>query len=381
MNKKNLCYYLFASLLLVSCSGVRIDKALRTAPNDWTQYGGSPQRMNASPSTLKPPFEEVWEYNALAGISASLLVRDSVIVVTTLNGELQAVNINSGKRLGYVALESAVHGTPALDNGSVIVPIAGGKETLVSMSLRNSSDRNWARQLGPIESSPLVVDDFVYVTTMEGIAYCLNKEDGLEVWQFKTGKEDERKPVRSSPATDGTRVFFGGDDGYLYALDKSSGALKWKFNAGSAVFATPVVIKKSVVFPSNNGIVYKLDAVTGTVQWQYEAGARVFGNAAASEHAVYVGSSDGACHAIDFDTGKRRWRFAAKSGVSSAPLVAGNVLYWGSHDRTLYALDAENGTELWKYDALGRIKVPPVIWGGLLLVTSEDKYIVALRPI
>ena len=374
--------YILLSLLFISCSGLRIERVLRVAPNDWTQYGGSPARANTSPIPLKPPFEEVWEYNALAGISSSPLVRDSMVIITTLNGELQVVNINNGNRVGYVILESAIAGTPALDNlDAAIVPIAGGEETLISMSLRNSTERNWTAKLGYIESSPLIADDAVYVTTMRGLVHCLKKKDGEEVWEFKTGTDERRKPVRSSPATDGQLVFFGGDDGFLYALEKTTGALKWKFNAGSPVFATPVLVNQSVVIPSYNGIVYSIDAATGTVRWQYDAGTRVFGSAAASAQAVYVGSSDGYCHAINLASGKQLWRFETNSGVSSPPLIAGDVLYWGSQDRTLYALDAQSGRELWKYDALGRIRVPPVIWGDILLVTSEDKYIVALRPI
>jgi len=381
---------LLLSLLLASCSGIRIDRAFRAGPNDWTLYGGSPARANIAAVSLKPPFEEVWEYNALAGIAASPLVRDSMVVIATLNSEIQVVNLTTGKRLGYVALESAIAGTPALDGDGAIVPVAGGDVTLVSLSLRNSSERNWSIDLGPIESSPLLFDDAVYVTTMEGIAYCLKKKDGSEVWKYATGTDERRtpqrgtppwgKPVRSSPATDGQSIFFGSDDGNLYALEKASGSLKWKFNAGAPMFSTPVVSGKNVFVGTLGGVFYCIDASTGAMRWQYDAGAPIYGSAAANAQTAFVGASDGSCHAIDLATGKRVWKFQTKSGVNSAPLVAGELLYWGSMDRTLYVLDAQSGNEIWKYDALGRIKVPPVIWGEFLLVTSEDKYIVALRP-
>lgn len=371
---------LLVSLTLVSCSGLRVERTFRPSPQDWTLFGGSPARTHATAVVLTPPFEEVWEYNALAGISTSPLVRDSVVIISTLNGELQAVNLVNGKRLGYVVLEPSIAGTPALDNSAVIIPIAGGDETLIALSLR-TSEPFWKASLGPIESSPLLYDNFVYVTTMEGMAYCLKKHDGSIVWKFESGTEERRKPIRSSPATDGQTIFFGGDDGNLYAIDRTSGTLRWKFNAGAPVFASPIVARDAVLFGTLGGKFHCLDATNGVMRWTFDAASPIYGTAAANDQAVFVGSSNGICYALDPQSGAKRWQFLTRSVVNSPPLLAGNLLYWGSMDRTLYALDSQTGKELWRYDALGRIRVPPVIWGNLLLVTSEDKFVVALRPV
>jgi outer membrane protein assembly factor BamB len=366
-------------LSFVGCSGLRIDRLFRSSANDWTSFGGSTSRTNVAPTSLKPPLEEAWEYNALAGITSTPLVRDSMVMITTLNGELQVVNIINGKRLGYVVMESAIAGTPALDGVSAIVPVAGGNETLVSLTLHNSQ-QNWKVAVGPIESSPLLSGGFVYVTTMEGRVFCLDKQDGKEIWRFNSGTDERRKPIRSSPATDGISIFFGGDDGVVYALDSGTGTPRWKFNAGAPVFATPVVAGQSVLVGTRGGTFYSIDNGSGQVRWKVDLGSPVFGTAAATERTVFVGSSDGNCQALDLATGSRTWKFAMRSVVNSAPLIAGDVLYWGSMDRTLYALDAQSGKELWKYHARGRIKVSPVLWNNLLLVTSEDKFVVALKP-
>ncbi len=372
--------FVFIFLLeLAGCSGLRIDRTFKSGANDWTSFGGSTTRTNAATTSLKPPLEEAWEYNALAGISSTPLLRDSMVIITTLNGELQVVNAVNGKRLRYVVLESAIAGTPALDGVSAIIPISGGIETLVSLSLR-SSQFNWKAAVGPLESSPLLFGGFVYVTTMEGKAFCLGKQDGKEVWKFDAGSEERRKPIRSSPATDGLSIFFGSDDGFVYALDLGTGSLRWKLNAGGPIFASPVVVGQSMMVGTRGGLFYCLDNANGRVQWKFDAGAPIYATAGANEHTVFVGSSDGSCHALGLATGNRIWKFSMMSVVNSAPLIAGNVLYWGSMDRTLYALDAHSGRELWKYSALGRIKVSPVLWNNLLFVTSEDKFVVALKP-
>ncbi len=366
-------------LTLSSCSGLRLERTFRPHQQDWVLLGGSPARRHVTTVSLTPPFEEVWEYNALAGISASPLVRDSVVIIATLNGEVQAVNLINGKRLGYVALETSIAGTPALDNSILIVPLAGGEETLLALSLR-TSEYVWKANIGPIESSPLVYGEFVYATTLEGRVYCLRKNDGTVVWKFSSGTEERRKPIRSSPTTDGQTIFFGCDDGSLYAIERTSGTLRWKFDAGAPVFASPNVANDAVVFGTLGGRLYCLDARNGKERWTFHTASPIYGMAAVNDRAVFVGSSNGICYALDLHSGTKLWQFSTRSVVNAPPLVAGNLLYWGSMDRTLYVLDIQTGREQWKYGARGRIRVPPVIWGKFLLVTSEDKFVVALRP-
>jgi outer membrane protein assembly factor BamB len=366
-------------LTLSSCSRLQVERTFRPHQQDWTLMGGSPTRANVTTASLTPPLEEVWEYNALAGISASPLVRDSVVIIATLNGEVQAVNFVNGKRLGYVVLESSIAGTPVLDNSAVIIPLAGGGETLISLSLR-TSEHLWKARIGPIESSLLVYGEFVYATTLEGRVYCLRKNDGTVVWKFSSGTDERRKPIRSSPTTDGQTIFFGCDDGFLYAVERTSGTLRWKFDAGASVFASPIVANDAVLFGTLGGKFFCLDTANGTLRWTFDTASPIYGMAAVNDQAVFVGASNGVCYALDVPSGTKLWQFSTRSVVNSPPLVAGNLLYWGSMDRTLYVLDTRTGRELWKYTARGRIRVPPVIWGTFLLVTSEDKFVVALRP-
>lgn len=362
------------------CAGIRIARPLRAAPYDWLTYGGATSRVNQSGSAVAPPLEEVWEYNAMGGIHGTPLVRDSVVLVVTLHGEIQAVNLSNGERIGYMVLESAVEGTPVWDGLYAYVASALGTETLACIGLRNA-ERRWVGQYGPIETSPLLFGELLYVTTLNGILYCLNKSDGTELWRFEVGEKEKRKPIRSSPASDGAVIVFGSDDGFIYAVERTSGTLRWKHQTGASVFATPIVTRELCIVGSLDGSVYAIQVSSGKLSWKYDTGSKIYGAAAASDTMVYVGSADGRLHALRIDSGERVWSFSARSVISSAPLVAGDILYVGSLDRTLYALRRQTGEKLWQYEAPGRIKVSPVIWGDLLLLTSEDRLLIALRPV
>lgn len=362
-------------LVVAGCAGIKITRLFRPGPDDWTMYGGTPQRANVSPSVVRPPLKEIWEYNAIGGITGTPVVRDSVVLIGTLHGELQAINILNGRRLGYVVFDSAIKGSPVLDGSNVIVAVSNGSETLISYSLRSGS-RTWARAYGAIESTPLLVGDHLYVTTLEGYLYCVRKNDGMEVWKY--GPEKNRKPLRSSPASDGQTIFFGGDDGRVYAVG-TDGALKWSVQTGASVFSIPVVVGDVVVIGNIGGLCYGLRKSNGDVLWSINTGSPIYGAAAAVSGRVFIASSDGTVRALSALQGEEQWKFSAGSVINSAPLVAGPTLFVGSLDRTLYAIDHESGKELWKYAAPGRIKVSPVLWKDILLLTSEDKYVIALK--
>jgi len=367
-------------LILAGCAtGIDLKRNLVTGPFDWLTYGGTPGRTNQSKSVVSPPLKPVWEYDAVSGIAGTPLVKDSVVFVGTLKGELHAIRLSDGEGYGTTVLESAVVGTPVVDGNCAYVASALGKETLTCVFLRDGK-RQWRAQYGAIETSPLLIGEFLYITTLDGTLVSLKKADGVQFWKYETAAKERRKPIRSSPASDGEVIVFGSDDGVIYAVERLTGTPRWKYQTGASVFATPVLQEGLCIVGSLDSVLYAIDARTGRLRWKYETGSRIYAPASASQSLVFIGSSDGTVTALSMDSGKKVWSFSAKSVVSCAPLIAGDVLYVGSQDRTLYALRLQTGEKIWEYAVEGRIRVSPVIWGDVLLLTSEDKYITALRP-
>ncbi len=369
---------IFVLTMTFGCVGLRVER-FRESPADWITEGGSQSRTNSTSAQIRLPLEEVWQYNAQAGVRAVPLVRDSVVVVATLNGEIQAVNLSDGKRIGYKTFESAIVGTPVLRGSSVIFTMAGKSETVISFDL-SSGKKNWGFEAGPVESSPLLSGDHLYVTTVRGDVYCLLASTGNEVWKFEGGGKERLRGFRSSPSTDGTLVVFGSDDGVLYALDGASGEEVWTRQTGGSIFAAPVLLSNMAVVGNLKGSVVAVDMTNGEVRWTYDVGSPVYAAAASDGRSLFCSAANGTVYALD-QKGRLNWKFSTKAILNAAPLVTDGVLFAGSMDRVLYALDVLTGKELWRYTAEGRIRVSPVLWGNVLLVTSEDKYITMLRPL
>jgi eukaryotic-like serine/threonine-protein kinase len=377
-SRVNLALFVVLILLLTDCAGIRIERRLSHQTYDWLTYGGGASRTNESFSTLAPPLKPIWEYDALAGVSGTPVVRDSIALVGTLRGEFHAINLLTGDRMGYVVMESAVSGTPVWDEGNAYVACGLGTETLFCMSLREGK-RLWSGKYGPIETSPLVIGEFLYVVTLDGTLECLKKADGVEFWKYEYAEKEMRKPVRSSPASDGEVIVFGSDGGGIFAVERLTGKLRWKYQATASIFATPILSNGVCVVGGIDGVLYALDTRTGELRWKHETGTRIFSPAAATQKQIFIGTADGKVTSLSLESGEKLWSFSCRSVVSCAPLVAGDILYVGSQDRNLYALRVATGEKIWQYEAPGRIKVSPVIWGDMMLLVYEDRYIAALK--
>src|SRR4051812_40584107 len=101
---------------------------------------------------------------------------------------------------------------------------------------------------GPVPATPAVSGGKVYVGGFDGKFYALDAKTGVTKWKFSTKGErrfearglhgmqprnqtipDQFDIYLSSPVVAQSTVFFGSGDGNLYALDTASGEAKWKF--------------------------------------------------------------------------------------------------------------------------------------------------------
>lgn len=368
----------FLSVLVLGCEGLQIDRPIKASPLDWLTFGGGPSRSNHSASSVMPPLKQIWQYDAGGGITATPLIKDNILVVGTLKGELHVVDLRTGKRIGYITVDGAVTGTPVWNGSAIYIPISTEHETVESVDIGNGL-KNWKAEYGQSESSPLLYDKRLYVTSLNGNLYCLNPANGDEFWKFETGSEDEKKPIRSSPATDSGVVVFGCDDGILYAVERSSGKLRWKFHTQESIFASPTTVKGRVVVGSLDGKMYCVEIRSGNLLWSFDTKSKIFGSASSDDSLAFVGTTDGRCYALNMQNGSPAWVFDAKSVINSAPLVTKSLVFVGSLDKNLYVLDIRTGKEVWHHQAEGRIKVSPVLWNGTLVVTSEDNFVTAFN--
>ncbi|MBS0393658.1 MAG: PQQ-binding-like beta-propeller repeat protein [Proteobacteria bacterium] len=259
----------------------------------------------------------------------------------------------------------------------------------------------WTFDTGaPVVASPAVEGEAVYVASLGGRIYALDRASGHERWRFQS-----RGPIASSPAVAGGIVYFVSALGALAALDAATGQPRWvaavgperHFEARSLhgygpaaqtvpdawdVFTSaPTVVDGRVYFGGGDGNVYAVDAQSGLIQWQFATGEVVHASPAVAQRTVYVGSWNGVFYAIDADTGQLRWSFRAgedpaqhnQVGFQSSASVVDGTVYVGSRDAHLYALDAATGRKRWEYPtSKSWVNATPAVRDGLVWAATSD---------
>jgi outer membrane protein assembly factor BamB len=219
----------------------------------------------------------------------------------------------------------------------------------------------WKRATGgPVSSTPAVANGIVYVGSYDGKFYALDAHTGALKWKF---------------ATDGERRF---EAKGLHGMQPKNQTIADAFDI---FLSSPVIAQNTVYFGSGDGNLYALDAATGDLRWKFKTGDVVHASPAFANGVLFFGSWDSYLYAVDAKTGKEKWRFHGgedplihnQVGFQSSPAVVDGVIYTGCRDAQLYALDAATGKEKWRFDnALSWVITSPAVVNGKVFFATSD---------
>ena len=135
-----------------------------------------------------------------------------------------------------------------------------------------------------LETSPIVVNGVMYVTTSFSHVYALDARTGEELWHFKPKLGPVTTyccgPNNRGVAVSGDRVFVATLDAKLLALDAKTGKVVWETviadpEAGYSETMAPTVVKGKVLIGTNGGeygirgFVKAFDEKTGKLVWTF----------------------------------------------------------------------------------------------------------------
>jgi len=217
-----------------------------------------------------------------------------------------------------------------------------------------------------LENSPLVVDAVAYVTGNNNQAWALDARTGRPIWTYKRTLPSNFSvsvccgPVNRGFAMLDDRLYMGTLDAHLVALDRKTGAVVWDVAVGdlknaNAITAAPLVVKNKVVIGvaggdfSSRGYIDAYDARTGERVWRFntipnpgEPGSESWPNpdvAARGGAAAWVtGSYDPELNLLYYGTGNPNPDYYGDDR-------AGDNLYSCS----LLAIDADTGKLKWHF--------------------------------
>ena len=295
--------------------------------------------------------------------------------------------------------------SPVFDRG--LVYFGSGDGNVYAVDAETGVQRWMFATRGAVDSTPAVDQGLVFAVSYDGGLYALDAATGRQRWRFATGGERrfEAKGIHglpphnqtffdawdmflSSPVVAKGAVIFGSGDGNIYAVEETTGALRWKVATGDVVHASPAYDGDTIYVGSWDSVLYALDAASGRERWRFQAGQDPVvhnqvgfqGSPAVAAGTVYVGCRDAHLYAIDAATGKPRWNLPTKgSWVVASPAVAqGRVIFGTSDSKLLHVLDAASGKPVYEHAENSYLFSSPAVAADTIFLGKMNGGLVAL---
>ncbi len=138
---------------------------------------------------------------------------------------------------------------------------------------------------GGLQSTPLVIDGVIYLSSSRNRVYALDAETGRELWQYRYEFPKDfvvsYGPWNRGVAVGGGAVIMGTLDNSVVALDQKTGLELWKVNiedsrqCGCNITGAPLLVNGKVIVgvtggdSAHRGYINAFDAKTGRHVWRF----------------------------------------------------------------------------------------------------------------
>lgn len=293
-----------------------------------------------------------WRKRSLeTGLTSSVGVAGNVVVVGGRNGEVVALDAETGSKKWTSKITSEVISAPLVTDDRVIV--RGGDGRVFGFDIADGS-RKWVfdRALPSLSvrgnGSPVLGNGVVYVGYEDGNVVMLRIADGLQGWEQAVADPDGRTELDRAADVDGEiqvgaeAVFATSFHGQSMAMSLNNGRPIWTRDIGS--YGGLAMNDTLLVVADKQGVVHGLSRADGSGTWKQEGlQRRMLTTPVIQGNYAVVGDFDGYLHWMKLDTGE----LVARVRVQNAFLRGTPVI---SSEGVLYALTAEGELAAYKLD-------------------------------
>lgn len=292
------------------------------------------------------------------------------------------------KRLWSTGIGSSVKGYRASlrPAASETMVFAADHEGQINALDLNSGKRKWKVELDkPVSGGVGYGFGLVMVGTLEGDVHVYNAESGSELWSTKVSSE-----VLSRPQTNGDIVVLQTIDNKLYALDAQSGEQVWRHDGDAPILTlrgtgSALVTDKIVLVGSDSGKLVALNPESGVLIWEarlalprgrteLERMVDIDGEPLLVGDVVYAVSYQGRLGALSRGTGRGLW--FQDSSSHDAPAYSLEQVFATEADDTVRAFRSGSGQVIWSNDQLFLRQVTgPVKFSDYIAVADAEGYL------
>lgn len=232
-------------------------------------------------------------------ISAGVGVGGGLVLVATDQGVVYALNQTDGAIAWQTTLSSEVLASPVI-GGDIVVARSGDGKVYGLSSFNGEIEWTISRQLPKLtlrgDSKPLVFQGAVFAGFSDGTLAALEAKNGRALWDFPisfprgTNEIDRLADVDTDPLLVGDYIYVSSYQEITHALNIKEQRIAWSADVSSF---HPIAYDAAYLYISDKqGVVHQLDRSNGAKSWSQE-GLRVYNISAPVSIGPYVVVADG----------------------------------------------------------------------------------------
>jgi len=156
-----------------------------TLLQDNSRTGGQGIRVAKAPDHVR------WHLRMGSSIRSAPVLRSGVLYVTSIAGNVHAIDIEKGRQNWQFQAADHIHSTPSLSRNKVLFGCDSGKVYAVDC---NSGKSLWETSaVAEVWTSPVIRDGIVFFGSADSHLYAVDVDTGLKRWrqELVTSPEDK----------------------------------------------------------------------------------------------------------------------------------------------------------------------------------------------
>lgn len=223
-----------------------------------------------------------------------------------------------------------------------------------------------------------IVGDHVFAPALAGFIHCLKRENGEEVWKYRSIESADPKQFapgfKATPLVTDSVVYCGDEDGVLHAIHRADGRKLWTFATGAEIAGCVAEYGDHLLLASHDSYLYCLRK-DGTEAWKFQTNDRINCSPGIADHFTFLAGCDEHLRVIDLKTGEQTLDMPLESFLIASPAIVGDLLYVGTHTGQIACVNWKKGEFVWRYE--GPRKMPfhasAAVTDALVIVGGHDK--------